>query len=55
LALQPALGFGLSNNVPPFYPICHHLSPFSHSQQLKISFYFFSPSFPRPSSSILSR
>ena len=45
LALQPVVGFGLSNNVPPFCPICHHLSPSSHSQYLKISFYFFSPSF----------
>ena len=45
LALQPAVGFGLSNNVPPFCPICHQLFPSSHSQHLKISFYFFSPSF----------
>ena len=27
------------------FPICHHLSPFSHSQHLKISFYFLFPSF----------
>jgi hypothetical protein len=27
LALQPAVGFGLSNNIPPFFPICHQLSP----------------------------
>jgi len=51
LALQPIVGFGLSNNVPPFCPICHQLSPSSHSQHLKISFYFFSPSFPGSSSS----
>jgi hypothetical protein len=31
LALQPAVGFGLSNNIPPFFPICHQLSPSSHS------------------------
>ena len=40
------MGFGLSNNVPPFCPTCHKLSPSYHSQHLKISFYFFSPSFP---------
>ena len=51
LALQPAVGFGLSNNTSPFFPIYHHLSPSSHSQHLKISFYFFSPSFPGSSSS----
>jgi hypothetical protein len=50
LALQPVVGFGLSNNVPPVCPICHQLSPSSRSQHLKISFYF-SPSCPRPSSS----
>ena len=69
LALQPTVGFGLSKNVFPFFPICHQLSPSSHSQHLKISFYFLIPSFPwstpssRPfpfflgilSSSILSR
>ena len=26
LALQPIVGFGLSNNVLPFFPICHQLS-----------------------------
>ena len=41
LALQPTVGFGLSNNTPPFFPIYHQLSPSSHSQHLKISFYFF--------------
>jgi len=46
LALQPALVFGLSNNTSPFVPIYHQLSPSSHSQHLKISFHFFSPSFP---------
>jgi hypothetical protein len=51
LALQPAVGFGLSNNTFPFFPIYHQLSPSSHSQHLKISFYFFSPSFPGSSSS----
>jgi len=51
LALERAVGFGLSNNVPPFCPICHQLSPSSHSQHLKISFHFFSPSFPGSSSS----
>jgi len=51
LALQPALGFGLSKNTSPFFPIYHQLSPSSHSQHFKISFYFFSPSFPRSSSS----
>jgi len=49
LALQPIVGSGLSKNVLPFCPICHQLSPSSHSQHLKISFYFFSPSFPGPS------
>ena len=51
LALQPAAGFGLSNNTSPFVPIYHQLSPSSHSQRLKISFHFFSPSFPGSSSS----
>jgi hypothetical protein len=46
LALQPAVGFGLSKNTSPFVPNYHQLSPFSHSQHLKISFHFFSPSFP---------
>ena len=45
LALQPTVGFGLSNNVLPFFPICHQLSSSSHSQHL-ISFYFLFPSFP---------
>ena len=36
LSLQPTMGFGLSNKVLPFFPICHHLSPSSHSQHLKI-------------------
>ena len=43
LALQPNVGFGLSNSVLPFFPICHQLSPSSHSQHLKISFYFLFP------------
>ena len=51
LALQFTVGFGLSNNVLPFFPICHHLSPSSHSQHLKISFYFLFPSFPGSSPS----
>jgi hypothetical protein len=29
LALQPAVGFGLSNNILPFFPPCHQLSPSS--------------------------
>ena len=40
-----------TNNTSPFFPIYHQLSPSSHSQHLKISFYFFSPSFPGSSSS----
>ena len=48
LALQPAVGFGLSNICPYLSPT---LSPSSHSQHLKISFHFFSPSFPGSSSS----
>jgi len=51
LALQPAVGFGLSNNTSPFSPIYHQLSLSSHSQHLKISFYFFPPPFPGSSSS----
>jgi len=35
LALQPAVGFGLSNNTSPFFPIYHQLCPSSHSQHLK--------------------
>ena len=46
LSLQPTVGFGLSNNVLPYFPICHQLSPSYHSQHLKISFYFLFPSFP---------
>ena len=51
LVLQPAVGFGLSNNTSPFFPIYNQLSPSSHSHHLKISFHFFSPSFPGSSSS----
>jgi len=51
LALGPSVGFGLSNNTSPLVPIYHQLSPSSHSQHLKISFHFFSPSFPGSSSS----
>ena len=43
--------FGLSNNTSPFFPIYHQLSPTSHSHHLKISFQFFSPSFPGSSPS----
>jgi hypothetical protein len=50
LALQLAVGFGLSNNTSPFVPIYHQLSPSSHSQHLKISFPF-STSFSGSSSS----
>ena len=32
LALQPAVGFGLSNNTAPFFPVLHQLSPSSHAQ-----------------------
>ena len=53
LALQPTVGFGLSNNVLPFFPICHQFSPSSHSQHLKISFYFLFQSFPGSSPSSL--
>jgi hypothetical protein len=31
LALQPTVGFGLANNILPFFSICHQLSPSSHS------------------------
>ena len=51
LALLPTVGLGLSNNVLPFFPIRHKLSPSSHSQHLKISFYFLFPSFPGSSPS----
>ena len=44
-------GLGLSNNVLTFFPICHQLSPSSHSQHLKISFCFLFPSFPGSSPS----
>ena len=54
LALQPTVGFGLLNNVLPFFPICHQLSPSSHSQHLKISFYFLFPSFTGSSPSLSS-
>jgi hypothetical protein len=37
LALQPSVGFGLSNNTSPFFPIYYQLSPSSHSQHLQIS------------------
>ena len=50
LSLQPAVGFGLSNNTSPFFPIYHQLCPSSHSLHLKISSHF-SPSFPGSSSS----
>jgi len=45
LALEPAVGFGLLNNMSPFFPIYHQLSPSSHFLRLKIFFYFFSQSF----------
>jgi hypothetical protein len=45
------VGFGLSKKTSPFFPIYHQLSPSSHSKHLKISFYFFSLSFPGSSSS----
>ena len=51
LTLQPTVGFGLSNNFLPFFPICHQLSPSFHSQHLKISFYFLFLSFPGSSPS----
>ena len=35
LELQPTVGFGLLNNVLPFFSICHQHSPSSHSQHLK--------------------
>ena len=40
------MAFGLSNNILPFFPICHQPSQSSHSQYLKISFFFLFPSFP---------
>ena len=36
LAPQPTVGFGLSDNVLPFFSICHQLCPSSHSHHLKI-------------------
>ena len=36
---------------PSIFPICHQLSPSSHSQHLKISFYLLFPSFPGSSPS----
>jgi hypothetical protein len=45
LALQPAMGFGLSNNTSPFGSIYHQLSPSFNFQHLQISSHFFSPSF----------
>ena len=30
-ARQPAVGFGLPNNIPPFFSICRQLSPSPHS------------------------
>ena len=53
LAIQPTVSFGLSKNTLPFFLAYHQLSPMSHSQHLKISFYFPFPSFP--GSSPLSR
>ena len=51
LTLQSNVGFVLSSNVLPFFPICHQLSPSSHSQHSKISFYFLFPFFPGSSPS----
>ena len=51
LALQPTVGFALSNIILPFFAICHQLSSSSHSQHLKISFCFLFPSFPGSSPS----
>jgi hypothetical protein len=51
LTLQPAVGFGLSNNTSSFFPIYHQISPSSHAHNLKIFFCFFSASFPGSSSS----
>ena len=51
LALQPTVGFGLSNNVLQFFLICHQFSPSSHSQHWKISIYFLFPTFPGSSPS----
>ena len=51
LALQPTVRFGLSKNVIPFFSTCHQLSPSSHSQHLKSTFYFLFTSFPMSSPS----
>ena len=51
LAQKPTVGFALSNNVLPFFAICHQLSPASQSQHLKISFYVLFSSFPGSSHS----
>jgi len=51
LTLQPTVGFGLSKNVLPFFPISHQVSPSPQSQHLKISFYFLFLSFPGSSPS----
>jgi hypothetical protein len=39
LALQPAVGFGLSNKILPFFSICHQFSPSSLNAS---SFFLFS-------------
>ena len=44
-------GLWLVEKCPSNFPICHQLCPSSHSQHLKISFYFLFPSFPRSSHS----
>ena len=45
LALQPTVGFGLSNNVLPFFPICHQLfyllTPSTWKSLSTSSFYLF--------------
>ena len=51
LAPQPTVGFSLSSNVLPFFPICHQLCPSSRSHHLKIYFCFLFPSFPGSSPS----
>jgi hypothetical protein len=55
LALQPAVGFGLSNKILPFFPICHQLSPFLnpssfflYSTFVTISFLLFGVVSPTP-------
>jgi hypothetical protein len=55
LALQPTVGFGLSKNILPSFPICHQLSPsslnpssfFFCSTFVTISFYCVGLSAPR--------